>query len=119
MLNVNVDEILAKVNLNDISRMQPKETLSTSLTNLRKIIDKLELTQISYLFSQTITKQNLIKICNYLYENDRKTFDYLNTFKFTKNNPKYNSLTSHSNSAGYKYRNNRISMGPCTHSIII
>lgn len=78
MLNASIDEILAKVNLNDISRMQPKEILSTSLTNLRRIIDKLDLNQMTFLFSQSITKQNLMKICNYLYENDRKTFDYFN-----------------------------------------
>lgn len=77
MSSINVDDILSKVDLSDISRMQPKEVFSTSLLNLKKIIDKIDLTQISFIFSQSITKPNLIKICSYLYENDRKTFNYI------------------------------------------
>ncbi|KAK8889094.1 hypothetical protein M9Y10_033838 [Tritrichomonas musculus] len=77
-MNPNITSILSKINFNDISRMQPKEISSTSLTNLKKIIEKLDINQITFLFDQSITKAKLIKICSYMYENDRKTFDYLN-----------------------------------------
>ncbi|OHT09405.1 hypothetical protein TRFO_21620 [Tritrichomonas foetus] len=74
-----LDDILSKISFEDIAKMQPKEIPNTSLTTLKKVIEKLDLNQMSLLFdpNQT-TKTHLIKIVSYLYDNDRKTFDYLN-----------------------------------------
>jgi hypothetical protein len=75
-----LDRIFRGFTMPDISQMQVKENSSSSLREIKKLLDKTQPDQLRLIFRAELTKPAISQIVSFLYENDRKLFDLILLF---------------------------------------